>query len=82
MSRDKEEETILYQAIINSEGQYSIWPADRGVPKEWQAAGRTGNKQECFDYIKDMWDRMGPLKRGKPRVRKRYGFLGKERREK
>lgn len=56
-----EEDTTLYNVVINSELQYSIWPVDREFPSGWQSAGKTGTKQECIEYIKTVWTDMRPL---------------------
>lgn len=29
MSRDEREDERIYKVVVNSEDQYSIWPADR-----------------------------------------------------
>ena len=39
----------------------SIWPADRENALGWIDAGKTGPKQECLDYIKEIWTDMRPL---------------------
>ena len=50
-----------YKVVINHEEQYSIWPAERENPKGWSTVGRTGSKQECLDYIEEVWTDMRPL---------------------
>jgi MbtH protein len=61
MTRDEEEDTTVYKAVVNHEEQYSIWPADRGNPLGWRDAGKSGTKAECLDYIKEVWTDMRPL---------------------
>jgi MbtH protein len=56
---DRVDDTI-YTVIVNHEEQYSIWPADRELPLGWSAAGKSGTKQECLDYIKEVWTDMRP----------------------
>jgi MbtH protein len=58
---DEEEDTGLYNVVINSELQYSIWPVGREFPAGWKSAGKAGTKQECLDYIKEVWTDMRPL---------------------
>jgi MbtH protein len=55
------EDTRTYRAVVNHEEQYSIWPADRDLPLGWRDAGKTGAKQECLDYIAEVWTDMRPL---------------------
>lgn len=50
-----------YRVVINHEEQYSIWPVDREVPRGWNEVGKSGTKQECLDYIEEVWTDMRPL---------------------
>lgn len=61
MSWNDEEDSTIYTVVINYEEQYSIWPAHRELPLGWNAVGKTGTKQECLDYIKEVWTDMRPL---------------------
>lgn len=61
MHWEDEEDTRTYRVVISYEGRYSIWPADREIPLGWSDAGFTGSKQECLDYIKEVWTDMRPL---------------------
>ncbi|HEX8354669.1 MAG TPA: MbtH family protein [Pyrinomonadaceae bacterium] len=54
-----EDETI-YKVVVNHEEQYSIWPADRENPLGWSDAGKSGPKEECTAYIKEVWADMRP----------------------
>jgi MbtH protein len=58
---EDEEDTTLYQVVINHEEQYSVWPEYKAIPAGWRAVGKTGGKQECLDYIKEVWTDMRPL---------------------
>lgn len=49
-----------YVVVINTEEQYSIWPLYRAIPEGWRAAGMSGTKQECLDYIANAWIDMRP----------------------
>ncbi len=57
---DREDHTI-YNVVVNHEEQYSIWPAKRDNPLGWQSVGKTGPKDECLAYIKEVWTDMRPL---------------------
>lgn len=62
MSGIDTEESIVYEVVVNQEEQYSIWPAYRGeAPPGWKSVGRSGLKQECLDYIQELWIDMRPL---------------------
>jgi MbtH protein len=58
---DEREDTREYKVVVNHEEQYSIWFADREPPNGWHTVGRQGSKQECLDYIKEVWTDMRPL---------------------
>lgn len=45
----------MIKVVVNYEGQYSIWPADRENPLGWRDVGKRGTKKECLAYIKDVW---------------------------
>jgi MbtH protein len=60
MNREEMDAT-QYKVVINDEEQYSIWPAGRTAPLGWREVGRSGSKQECLDYVKEVWTDMRPL---------------------
>ena len=55
------EDTTIYKVVVNHEEQYSIWPADRENALGWRDAEKTGPKDECLAYIKEVWTDMRPL---------------------
>jgi MbtH protein len=59
MSWDDEDTT--FDVVMNHEEQYSIWPTYRDIPNGWRAVGKTGKKEECLDYIDEVWTDMRPL---------------------
>jgi MbtH protein len=61
MGQDEQEDTTIYKVVVNHEEQYSIWPSYRDNPLGWTDAGKTGLKDECLAYIKDVWTDMRPL---------------------
>ena len=76
MAYDEEEDKTIYKVVINHEEQYSIWPHDRENPLGWKDVGKSGNKQECLDYIEEVWTDMRPLS-----LRKKMEEMEKERAE-
>lgn len=56
-----EDDSVLYQVLINHEEQYTIFYADREVPVYWKPVGKTGTRDECLAYIKEVWTDMRPL---------------------
>ena len=61
MINHEEEDNNVYLVVVNHEEQYSIWPEYKEIPLGWKAVGKSGNKQECLDYIKEVWTDMRPL---------------------
>ncbi|MCK6694947.1 MAG: MbtH family protein, partial [Thermoanaerobaculia bacterium] len=61
MAWNDEEDGTIYKVVINHEEQYFIWPVHRENPPGWNDAGKSGTKQECLDYIKEVWTDMRPL---------------------
>jgi len=58
--QDKENKR-LYDVVINSEEQYSIWLSDKAVPPGWGKVGYSGEKSQCLNYIKEIWQDIRPL---------------------
>jgi MbtH protein len=58
---DDDEDTRIYQVVINHEEQYSIWMADKEIPRGWRVVGKEGPKPECLAYIEEVWTDMRPL---------------------
>ncbi len=56
-----EDDDRRYKVVINHEEQYSIWFADREIPRGWKAEGFEGTKQECLRHIEEVWTDMRPL---------------------
>lgn len=53
-------ETAAFIPVVNDEGQYSIWPAQRELPAGWHAAGKSGTRKECCAFIEEVWTDMRP----------------------
>ena len=51
----------MYRVVLNHEEQYSIWALDRENAPGWNDAGKSGTKEECLAYIKEVWVDMRPL---------------------
>lgn len=61
MPHEEQEDTTIYKVVLNHEEQYSIWPIDRENALGWRDAGKSGTKDECLAYIKEVWTDMRPL---------------------
>lgn len=49
-----------YRVVFNAEGQYSVWAADQPVPAGWRPDGKTGARDECLEWIDEVWTDMRP----------------------
>jgi MbtH protein len=58
---EQSEDTRIYLVLVNDEEQYSLWLAELRVPAGWRAVGKSGTKQECLDYVNEVWTDMRPL---------------------
>ena len=52
---------MLYEVVVNHVEQDSIWPAHREIPQGWKLAGKSGTKDECLAYIKEVLTDVRPL---------------------
>ena len=43
-----------FHALVNDEGQYSLWPVANEVPAGWRADGFRGCRQECMDHVDEV----------------------------
>lgn len=61
MNLNEQDDILQYKVVVNQEEQYSIWFAYRNTPTGWREVGKQGTKQECLEYIKQVWTDMRPL---------------------
>lgn len=59
---DTDSDGRRYRVVRNAEEQYSIWPADQAIPEGWRADGMVGTRQECLEWIDEVWTDMRPLR--------------------
>jgi MbtH protein len=50
-----------YLVLVNHEEQYSLWLKDNPIPNGWRNAGKEGSKQECLEFVGEVWTDMRPL---------------------
>lgn len=61
MSHEATEDTTIYRVVVNEEEQYSIWPTYLEIPGGWRDTGKSGPKDECLAYVREVWTDMRPL---------------------
>ncbi|MBE1162048.1 MbtH family protein [Dyella acidiphila] len=47
-------------ALMNDEGQYSLWPTSIPVPAGWAAQTAPMSRENCLGYIEQHWTDMRP----------------------
>lgn len=55
-----DDENGIFYALVNDEGQYSLWPTFADVPAGWTVVHGPEARQSCLDYIEDHWTDMRP----------------------
>jgi len=60
MTNPFENEGGAYVALVNDEGQYSLWPDFVEVPQGWTTVHGPASRQSCVDHINQHWTDMRP----------------------
>jgi MbtH protein len=55
-----EDENGEYYALVNDEGQFSLWPAFAAVPDGWTVAHDTATRAAVLEFIEREWTDMRP----------------------
>jgi MbtH protein len=58
---NRNEAAQLYIALVNGEGQYSLWSASMSIPEGWQQACSPCDREECLAHIERVWTDMRPV---------------------
>ena len=72
MSNSIESDGGEHQVLVNAEGQYSIWPAFREVPRGWTAVGPRGGREDCLAWVEGQWTDMRPKSLREPAAGKAH----------
>jgi len=49
-----------FLALVNDEGQYSLWPSAIDVPAGWRSVLGPVARDECLNHIEANWTDMRP----------------------
>jgi uncharacterized protein YbdZ (MbtH family) len=60
MTNPFDDEDGKFFALVNDEGQYSLWPVFAEVPDGWTVAHGEGSRADCLAYIEANWTDMRP----------------------
>jgi MbtH protein len=50
-----ENPTATYRVLVNTAGQYSLWPDFVAVPSGWSTTGPKGDREACIQWINEKW---------------------------
>jgi MbtH protein len=50
-----------FYALVNHEGQYSLWPTFAEVPAGWRITFGEDSRDACLDFIERSWTDLRPL---------------------
>ncbi len=66
MGNPFDDETGSFRALVNSDGQHSLWPSFAPVPPGWTVAFGAASRAECLDFIERSWTDLRPATLIKP----------------
>jgi len=55
-----DDEAGEFYALVNDEGQYSLWPTFAAVPDGWSVACGPDSRQACLDHVEQNWTDLRP----------------------
>ena len=61
MTNPFDDDQGVFHALINDEGQYSLWPAFAPIPEGWRAVLENASRSACLSRIEEVWTDMRPL---------------------
>lgn len=56
-----DDDSQRYVVLVNREGQYCLWLADKAIPGGWQDTGTRGAKSDCLAYVERVWEDITPV---------------------
>ncbi|MEV0411115.1 MbtH family protein [Streptomyces sp. NPDC050448] len=60
MANPFDNEDGTFYALVNEEGQYSLWPTFADVPAGWVVEFGESTRRACLDFIEENWTDMRP----------------------
>ncbi|WKX69272.1 MbtH family protein [Streptomyces sp. XD-27] len=55
-----EDPETRYLALVNDDGQFSLWPVALETPAGWRTAFGPGTRESALDHIESHWTDMRP----------------------
>jgi MbtH protein len=53
-----EDKNGIFVVVVNSEGQYSLWPDFIDMPEGWTRVFGPDLRNACLDYVEENWLQM------------------------
>ncbi|MGW1996817.1 MbtH family protein [Embleya sp. NPDC001921] len=60
MTNPFDDDSGTFLALLNDEGQYSLWPAFLNAPDGWHTAYGPAARARCLEHIETNWTDMRP----------------------
>jgi MbtH protein len=60
MTNPFDDENGVFYALVNDEGQYSLWPEYLDIPAGWVAEHGPDTRAACLAHIETHWTDMRP----------------------
>lgn len=60
MANPFEDDDGTFVVLVNTEEQYSLWPAAAVVPAGWRSVFGPGARNDMLDHISTQWTDMRP----------------------
>jgi MbtH protein len=55
-----DDESGTFYALVNAEGQYSLWPTFVDVPAGWTVAHGPADRAACLEFVETTWTDLRP----------------------
>ncbi|MGW5382606.1 MbtH family protein [Nocardia sp. NPDC003963] len=55
-----DDESLLFQVLVDTETQYSLWPLFAEIPAGWSIVHGPANRRDCVEYVERVWTDMRP----------------------
>ncbi|MFP1914228.1 MbtH family protein [Lonsdalea quercina] len=55
-----DDDSLVFQVLVNSQEQCSLWPSFAAVPAGWETVYGPGDRSACLTWIETQWQDMRP----------------------
>ncbi|MDX3658023.1 MbtH family protein [Streptomyces sp. ID05-26A] len=61
MTNPFDDDNGRFYALVNDEGQFSLWPTFAEVPQGWRIVFGEDTREACLAHVESSWTDMRPL---------------------